>query len=185
MATGESQTVEYGDPEPMDALCREHNCGYICAACLGPWGFTFLDYGNKHTIYDANGEPTRQFVVSCIAKGETTEVTVHEDKRHTFEEGDYVQLREVEGMTEINDREKPAKVLKTTPYTFVLELDSSGDGSIDFAEFVAFIKPKILGQDLEDEVRSMFAEFATDPQLDADGNPVQNRFGEVEMAYIT
>ena len=67
----------------------------------------------------------------------------------------------------------------------LLELDSSGDGSIDFAEFVAFIKPKMLGQDMEDEVRSMFAEFATEPQLDADGNPVQNRFGEVEMAYIT
>ena len=116
---------EFGDPEPMDALCTENNCGYIMAACLGPWGFTFLDYGAKHVINDANGEATRQFVVSFIKKGETTEVTVHEDKRHTYEEGDFVALREVEGMTEINGL-KPAKVLKTTPFTFVLELDSSG-----------------------------------------------------------
>lgn len=108
----------------MDKLCRENNAGYICAACLGPWGFTFLDYGAKHTINDANGEITRQFVVSHIAKGETTTVTVHEDKRHTFEEGDYVQLREVEGMTQINDQE-PRKVLKTTPFTFELELNST------------------------------------------------------------
>jgi ubiquitin-activating enzyme E1 len=67
---------------------------------------------------------TRQFVVSFITKGETTEVTVHEDKRHSFEEGDYVVLREVEGMTDINDL-KPAKVIKTTPFTFVLELNST------------------------------------------------------------
>lgn len=74
----------------MDELCRAQNCGYICTACLGPWGFTFLDYGAKHTINDANGERTHMFVVSFITKGETTEITVHEDKRHTFEEGDYV-----------------------------------------------------------------------------------------------
>ena len=37
---------------------------------------------------------------------------------------------------------------KAEAEALMLELDSSGDGSIDFAEFVAFIKPKILGQDL-------------------------------------
>lgn len=49
---------------------------------------------------------------------------VHEDKRHSYEEGDFVQLREVEGMVEINNI-TPAKVIKTTPFSFTLELDSS------------------------------------------------------------
>lgn len=115
----------YGAPTPMDAICREYGAGYICTACLGPWGFTFLDFGTKHTINDADGELTRQYVVSHIEKGETTTVTVHEDRRHHFQEGDFVQLREVEGMTQINDLQ-PAKVTKTTPFTFVLELNSTG-----------------------------------------------------------
>ena len=34
-----------------------------------------------------------------IEKGKTTLVTVHEDKRHSYQEGDYVIFREVEGMT--------------------------------------------------------------------------------------
>ena len=62
-----------------------------------------------------------------ISKGTTTTVQVHEDRRHIYEEGDYVTFREVEGMTEINDK-GPYKILKTTPFTFELELDSTGFG---------------------------------------------------------
>lgn len=61
-----------------------------------------------------------------IEKGQTTKVTVHEDKRHIYEEGDYVLFREVEGMTEINEPAGPFKVIKTTPFTVELELDSTG-----------------------------------------------------------
>jgi proline dehydrogenase len=39
------------------------------------------------------------FLESSIEKGKTTLVTVHEDKRHSYQEGDYVIFREVEGMT--------------------------------------------------------------------------------------
>jgi len=34
-----------------------------------------------------------------IEKGEKTVVTVHEDKRHIYQEGDHVVFKEVEGMT--------------------------------------------------------------------------------------
>jgi len=51
-------------------------------------------------------------------------ITVHEDQRHIYQEGDYVVFREVEGMVEINDR-KPIKVLSTTPKSFTIDLDSS------------------------------------------------------------
>lgn len=34
-----------------------------------------------------------------IEKGEKTKVTMHEDKKHIYQEGDYVVFREVEGMT--------------------------------------------------------------------------------------
>ena len=48
----------------------------------------------------------------------------------------------------------------------MLELDSGGDGTIEFAEFVEFIKPKILSQDLEKDIRSLFVEFADQPLTD-------------------
>ena len=59
-----------------------------------------------------------------IEKGQQTRVTVHEDKRHIFQEGDYVVFREVEGMTQLNEQ-KPIKITGTTTFTITLDLDSS------------------------------------------------------------
>ena len=115
------------DPQELNAKCRDGKAGFISTGCLGAYGFAFSDFGERHVITDADGENTHQFVISYIEKGKETVVTVHEDKRHSFNEGDYVQIREVEGMTQINDL-KPVKVLKTTPFTFTLELDSSAFG---------------------------------------------------------
>jgi ubiquitin-activating enzyme E1 len=63
-----------------------------------------------------------------ITKGEKTVVTTHEDKRHTYQEGDYVELKEVQGMTEINAPAGPFKIIATTKHTFTIELDSSSFG---------------------------------------------------------
>jgi ubiquitin-activating enzyme E1 len=63
-----------------------------------------------------------------ITKGEKTVVTTHEDKRHTYQEGDYVELKEVEGMTQINAPAGPFKITATTKHTFTLDLDSSSFG---------------------------------------------------------
>jgi len=60
--------------------------------------YAFVDYGN-HVIFDADGEQTKQFIISNITKEEKPTVTVHEDKRHSYKDGDYVVFREVQGMT--------------------------------------------------------------------------------------
>lgn len=51
-------------------------------------------------------------------------MTLHEDKRHIYQEGDYVVLREVEGMTQINET-KPIKIMSTTVFTLTLDIDST------------------------------------------------------------
>mmetsp|Transcript_35454 Transcript_35454/g.83434 ORF Transcript_35454/g.83434 Transcript_35454/m.83434 type:complete len:175 (+) Transcript_35454:47-571(+) len=43
----------------------------------------------------------------------------------------------------------------------IATLDTSGDGSVSFQEFVEFIKPRILSKDMEKEVREQFEEFAS------------------------
>lgn len=59
-----------------------------------------------------------------IEKGEKTVCTVHEDKRHSFQEGDHVVFREVEGMVQINGT-KPILITQTTPFTFTLDINST------------------------------------------------------------
>jgi ubiquitin-activating enzyme E1 len=115
------------DPEMVDNTCRLGGCGYISSQTFGPWGYAFVDYGDAHMVTDADGEQTKNFIVVMISKGTETVVTTHEDKRHTYQEGDFVEFREVEGMTELNGT-GPYKVIKTTKHTFTLELDSSAFG---------------------------------------------------------
>jgi len=53
---------------------------------------------------------------------------VHEDKRHSFQDGDYVKFTEVEGMTQLNDHE-PIKISVNGPYSFTLDCDTRDFGA--------------------------------------------------------
>jgi len=90
----------------VNKLCRENNAGFISSQTFGAWGFAFVDFGDNHIVNDHDGEATKSFIVTMIerggltedagaAKAGTTRVTVHEDKRHIFQEGDHVVFREV------------------------------------------------------------------------------------------
>jgi ubiquitin-activating enzyme E1 len=85
---------------------------------LGAAGYTFLDYGDQHLISDADGEQTKSFIVTSITNEEKATVTVHEDKRHSYQEGDHVKFVEVEGMKEINNREPVEIVSVKGPFAF-------------------------------------------------------------------
>jgi len=74
---------------------------------------------------------------------------------------------------------------RTEAEALMLELDSGGDGTIEFSEFVEFIKPRILSQDLEKDIRGLFVEFADQPLTDDDGNVQLNKFDEEIPGYIT
>jgi len=52
---------------------------------------------------------------------------VHEDKRHSYQEGDYVKFVEVEGMTEINSA-GPIEIFDVRAYSFKLKIDTSSMG---------------------------------------------------------
>jgi len=72
------------DQQALNDKCRAHKVGYIASQTLGPWGYGFVDFGNDHIITDHDGEATKSFIVTMIEKGETTRITVHEDKRHIY-----------------------------------------------------------------------------------------------------
>lgn len=113
------------DPEAVNDDCRAKKVGYISTQTLGPWGYAFVDFGTEHMVTDHDGEQTKQFIVTMIEKGAKTKIFVHEDKRHSYQEGDHVVLREVEGMVEINTA-GPLKIVSTGKHDFTVELDSTG-----------------------------------------------------------
>jgi ubiquitin-activating enzyme E1 len=55
-------------------------------------------------------------------------VTVHEDKRHKFQDGDYVKFTEVEGMTQLNTLE-PTAITVIDGYSFKVHVDATNFGA--------------------------------------------------------
>jgi ubiquitin-activating enzyme E1 len=79
----------------INEFVRQRNIGFILSTTFGPSGFTFVDYGNNFTVTDPDGEQTKSFIVVNASQTNPCIVTVHEDKRHIFQDGDYIQFREV------------------------------------------------------------------------------------------
>ncbi|OMJ66711.1 hypothetical protein SteCoe_36353 [Stentor coeruleus] len=100
-------------------FCRSQNpvIKFISCEIFGASGHGFVDFGDEFTCFDKDGENSQSFIISNITNGNPGIVTVHEEKRHTYEDGDYVVFKEVEGMTEINNT-TPKLVKFISPYSF-------------------------------------------------------------------
>jgi len=110
----------------VNNFCRSQTppIGFISCESWGVGGYAFVDFGPEFTCFDKTGEETRSFIVSNITQENPGVVTVHDEKRHTFQDGDFVVFKEVQGMEEINDTPpRPIKFLG--PYSFSIE-DTSG-----------------------------------------------------------
>lgn len=112
----------------INELCRANRIGFILSENMGLASYAFLDYGPEFMVTDKDGEATKQFIISSIEQGENPTVHVHEDKRHSYQDGDFVKFIEVEGMEEIN--EKPhIEIFDTKAYSFRLRLDTTNFGA--------------------------------------------------------
>ena len=103
----------------FDNFCRTHNpvIGFISCENWGAAGYGFVDFGDEFCCFDRDGENTRSFIISNITVGNPGIVTVHEEKRHTYQDGDSVIFKEVQGMTEIN-RLDPVQIKFISPFSF-------------------------------------------------------------------
>ena len=108
----------------VNEFCRSKGIGFLLSQTYGPTGFTFLDYGNDFSITDADGEETKSFIVVNATQTNPLIVTVHEDKRHKFQDGDYVKFNEVQGMTELNTLE-PTQITVIDGYSFKIHVDAT------------------------------------------------------------
>ena len=111
----------------INELCRAQQKGFILTENMGLASYAFLDYGPAFIVTDKDGEQTKQFIISGIEKGENPTVHVHEDKRHSYQDGDFVKFVEVEGMTQLNDAGS-IEIYDTKAYSFRLRIDASSFG---------------------------------------------------------
>ena len=102
----------------INNTCRtqEKPIGFIWTGALGLFGWTFVDFGDAHIVFDKDGEECLSTIITSISNDENGVVTVNDDKRHGFNDDDYVTFREVEGMTELNDQKFKIKVV--SPFSF-------------------------------------------------------------------
>eukprot|EP00362_Geleiidae_sp_MMETSP1317_P000976 CAMPEP_0201281344 /NCGR_PEP_ID=MMETSP1317-20130820/2466_1 /ASSEMBLY_ACC=CAM_ASM_000770 /TAXON_ID=187299 /ORGANISM="Undescribed Undescribed, Strain Undescribed" /LENGTH=87 /DNA_ID=CAMNT_0047590953 /DNA_START=418 /DNA_END=677 /DNA_ORIENTATION=+ len=83
----------------FNRFCRANNVKFVCADSWGVAGYVFCDFGEEFIVRDKDGEEVKQSIVVSVTQGNPGVVTVHEDKRHGFTDGDFIKFQEVEGMT--------------------------------------------------------------------------------------
>lgn len=130
--------------EEVNEFCRARKIGFIFSTSFGPSGFAFVDYGTDFIITDADGEDTKSFIAVNATQSNPCIITVHEDKRHKFQDGDYVQFKEVEGMTELNSL-PPTKIEVIDGFSFKLFVDTTFFGAYTREGLVENVKvPKTM-----------------------------------------
>ena len=151
------QSIE--EATKVNEFCRARGVGFILAQTYGPAGFTFLDYGNDFSINDADGEETKSFIVVSATQTNPLIVTVHEDKRHKFQDGDYVKFNEVQGMTELNTL-PPTQITVIDGFSFKVQVDATGfnpyirDGLVENVKVPKKVSYHSLKQSIHNPVAS-------------------------------
>lgn len=132
--TDQANLIKYND------ICRacKPPVGFIAADALGLAGSIFVDFGDSFSVFDKDGEEPRSALVVGVTQEEAGTVHCHQDKRHGFQDGDWVTFREVQGMVELN-KPDPHQIKVIGPYSFTIE-DTRGYGAYAAEGIVSQIK---------------------------------------------
>lgn len=103
-------------------FCRARSpaVGFIAADCFGLAGSAFVDFGDSFSVFDQDGEEPKSAIVAGITQEDPGAVHTHHERRHGFQDGDWVTFREVQGMVELNGS-KPRQIKVTGPHSFTIE----------------------------------------------------------------
>ncbi len=126
--------------------CRKHKVKFLLAESVGLFGRVFADFGEKFPVFDKNGEELQDVMIQEIKEtlieekktvlGEDGEekqqvtkvakamVHVLQGTRHNYEDGDEVELREIQGMKGADGKSVNGEIFKVvvvSPEKFLLE----------------------------------------------------------------
>eukprot|EP01111_Echinosteliopsis_oligospora_P018356 TRINITY_DN8368_c0_g1_i1.p1 TRINITY_DN8368_c0_g1~~TRINITY_DN8368_c0_g1_i1.p1 ORF type:complete len:1024 (-),score=345.47 TRINITY_DN8368_c0_g1_i1:36-3107(-) len=152
----------------INDICHSKNIAFISAESRGVFGSIFTDFGDDFIVYDTTGENPASHMIASISNEGV--VTVVDEARLQFEDGDEVLFTEVGGM-DLNTKKFKIKTLG--PYTFSIG-DVSGLSSYTTGGYATQVKQpktlhfKTLRQAIEEPgefLISDFAKFDYPPQL--------------------
>ncbi len=112
----------------INEICRKNQIGLIYGAVLGLLTFTFVDFGDKFIIKDKNGKTPERFFIKDISNSNFCKIILDIESIQTnpLKDGDLVILKEIEGMTELNNKIKKIIVKSEGPLNEVyIEEDST------------------------------------------------------------
>jgi len=126
----------------INQICRSKGIAFISTSTRGVFGNIFCDFGDNFVVNDPNGEQPFTALVAAITQENPGIVTVVDDQRLPFDDGEMVTFSEVQGMTELNGSSpRPIKIL--SPYTFSIE-DTSKYGAYKTGGYVTQVKQPIV-----------------------------------------
>jgi len=86
----------------IDEICRKYSSYLVVADTKGVFGVVFCDFGDKFIVDDKDTEEPVCSIVTSVTKDTLGLVTLHDDSRHKFVDGDFVKFTNVKGMIELN-----------------------------------------------------------------------------------
>jgi len=151
--------------------------GFIWSGILGLYGFTFVDFGKGFEVLDKDGEDPKTGIVTQISSEEKAKVVTH--ARHNLQDGDYVRLKEVEGMTEING--KIYKIKTVTGQSFEIEEDTT-----KFTKYVRNGQFEQVKVPIKIDFKSLKDSLVNpnDKQFPPLENPDMVKFGRPEQLHV-
>ena len=115
----------------INLICRLNNIKFIYTLSLGLTGFLFNDFGDKHTIYDANGEKKLIYNILDIEEKKNSYkiiLDIQDDEMFELGIGDYVILKRIKGLDFLND-EVPKKIIEVKKHCFEIEKKDNSSNS--------------------------------------------------------
>lgn len=76
--------IEYNE------FCRKNNIGFIFSGSLGLYGFAFVDFGEKFTVIDSDGEQPAKGIIVNIARELNPLIQCESKRSHGLYDSDTV-----------------------------------------------------------------------------------------------
>ena len=166
----------------VDKKCRVNRKKFIYACNLGLVGYIFSDFGNEHIIFDDQSNSNKKvFNIKNISKSEKCLITIDNEKgknNFNMNEGEYIELSEIEGMTELNWRE--FKIHYENDESFFIDEDTTKFHDYIKGGKVTRVPKNIHKRYYDFNIRANIItdDFHQFPPLDAD------KIGRTELLYM-
>ncbi len=90
----------------VNKYCRKRNIIFINADLFGVFGRVINDFGKEFTVRDIDGEELKDCMIKSISNEKEGLVTVLDNTRHNFQDGDEIIISEVIGMNNVKVENK-------------------------------------------------------------------------------